>query len=195
MYKYKRIIALLMAFVMAFSLCGCKKKDKKNKKEEGSVAVQAVATPTPNEVFEVKITMDNLWDYFYYKEYRTDVRSETDSKILSAQIAYGLQLKESFVAANDPEYKDTMKIKFEAAGVVLTGEYQVDFDTLQYTGLTHDAQSSKVSETLSFWPKGNRTTTWAFGNYSSSYILYFENFTVTDASGSIFIKYADPAEN
>jgi len=51
-----------------------------------------------------------------------------------------------------------------------------------------------VSETLSFWPKGNRTSTWAFGNYSTSYILYFQNFTVTDVSGSIFIKRAEPTE-
>ena len=90
MNKSKRIIALMLAAVMALSLCGCKKK----KKDE--VTAQPVATAQPNEVFEVKITMDNLWDYFYFKEYRTDVRSETDSKILSCQIAYGLQLKEIY---------------------------------------------------------------------------------------------------
>jgi len=189
MRNFRKLIALMLALSMALCLCGCKKKNK----DKGEV--QPVATPVPNEVFEVKITMDNLWDYFYFKEYRTDVRSETDSKILSAQIAYGLQLKEVFTAANDPKYKDTMKLKFEAAGVVLTGEYTVDFNTLQYTGVTHDAQSSKISESLSFWPKGNRTTTWAFGNYSSSYILYLENFAVTDVSGSIFIKYAEPEES
>ncbi len=186
MRKLRKPIALALALVMALCLCGCKKKNKDKE------VAQPVATPVPNEVFEVKITMDNLWDYFYFKEYRTDVRSETDSKILSSQIAYGLQLKEVFTAANDPEYKDTMKLKFEAAGVVLTGEYTVDFNTLQYTGVTYDAQSSKISETLSFWPKGDRTTTWAFGNYSTKYILYLENFTVTDVSGSIFIKYAEP---
>jgi len=189
MRNFRKLIALMLALSMALCLCGCKKKNK----DKGEV--QPVGTPVPNEVFEVKITMDNLWDYFYFKEYRTDVRSETDSKILSAQIAYGLQLKEVFTAANDPKYKDTMKLKFEAAGVVLTGEYTVDFNTLQYTGVTHDAQSSKISESLSFWPKGNRTTTWAFGNYSSSYILYLENFAVTDVSGSIFIKYAEPEES
>jgi len=189
MRNFRKLIALMLALSMALCLCGCKKKNK----DKGEV--QPVGTPVPNEVFEVKITMDNLWDYFYFKEYRTDVRSETDSKILSAQIAYGLQLKEVFTAANDPKYKDTMKLKFEAAGVVLTGEYTVDFNTLQYTGVTHDAQSSKISESLSFWPKGNRTSTWAFGNYSSSYILYLENFAVTDVSGSIFIKYAEPEES
>ena len=153
-----------------------------------------MATAVPNEVFEVKITMDNLWDYFYFKEYRTDVRSETDSKILSAQIAYGLQLKEIYTAANDEKHKDTMKLKFEADGIVLNGDYVVDFDTLQFTGPTYTSEMTHVSETLSFWPKGNRTSTWAFGNYSTSYILYFQNFTVTDVSGSIFIKRAEPTE-
>ena len=188
MQNTRRIIALMLALVMALSLCGCKKKNK------DEAAAQPVATAVPNEVFEVKITMDNLWDYFYFKEYRTDVRSETDSKILSAQIAYGLQLKEIYTAANDEKYKDTMKLKFEADGIVLNGDYVVDFDTLQYTGPTYTSEMTHVSETLSFWPKGNRTSTWAFGNYSTSYILYFQNFTVTDVSGSIFIKRAEPTE-
>jgi len=188
MQNTRRMIALMLALIMALSLCGCKKK----KKDEA--AAQPVATAVPNEVFEVKITMDNLWDYFYFKEYRTDVRSETDSKILSAQIAYGLQLKEIYTAANEEKYKDTMKLKFEADGIVLNGDYVVDFDTLQFTGPTYTSEMTHVSETLSFWPKGNRTSTWAFGNYSTSYILYFQNFTVTDVSGSIFIKRAEPTE-
>ena len=187
MNKAKRIIALVLALTMALSLCGCKKK----KKDKDEVVAQPVATVTPNEPFEVKLTAENLYDYFYYKEYRTDVRSEKDSKILSSQISYGLQLKEQYTAANDPELKDTMKVHFEAAGVVLTGEYTVDFNTLNYTGVTHDAKSTKISEDLVFWPKGDRTTNWAFGNYSSSYILYLENFTVTKVSGSVWLKYAE----
>lgn len=188
MQNFRKLIALMLAATMALSLCGCKKKNKEE------AAAQPVATATPNEVFEVKITMDNLWDYFYFKEYRTDVRSETDSKILSAQIAYGLQLKEIYTAANDEKHKDTMKLKFEADGIVLNGDYEIDFNTLQYTGPTYTSEMTHVSESLSFWPKGNRTTTWAFGNFSTSYILYFQNFTVTDVSGSIFIKRAEPGQ-
>lgn len=188
MQNFRKLIALMLAAAMALSLCGCKKKNKEE------AAAQPVATATPNEVFEVKITMDNLWDYFYFKEYRTDVRSETDSKILSAQIAYGLQLKEIYTAANDEKHKDTMKLKFEADGIVLNGDYEIDFNTLQYTGPTYTSEMTHVSESLSFWPKGNRTTTWAFGNFSTSYILYFQNFTVTDVSGSIFIKRAEPGQ-
>jgi len=190
MQKTKRIIALLLAVLTVFSLCGCRKK---NRKKEETVA-QPMATAVPNDPFEVKLTAENLFDYFYYKEYRKDFRGGDDSKILSSQISYGLQLKEQYTAANDPELKDTMKIRFEAAGVVLSGEYVVDFDTLQYTGVTHDAQSSKISEELVFWPKGDRTTNWAFGNYSSSYILYLENFTITEVSGSVWLKRAEPKE-
>ena len=84
MQKTKRIIALVLALCMALSMCGCKKKNKKNKDEPVAVAV---VTPMPNDPFEVKLTPENLFEYFDYKEYRTDVRSETDSKILSAQIA------------------------------------------------------------------------------------------------------------
>ena len=188
MQKTKRIIALVLALTMALSLCGCKKKNKK--KDE--VQAQPIATAMPNDPFEVRLTPENFFEYFDYKEYRTDVRSETDSKILSANIAYGFQLKEQYTAANDPALKDTLKVRFEAAGVVLTGEYTVDFDTLQYTGVTHDAQSSKISQELVFWPKGDRTSNWAFGNYSSSYILYLENFRVTSVSGSVWLKRAEP---
>ena len=187
MRKIKKLIALVLVAAAAISLCGCKKKDEK-------AAAQPVATATPNEVFEVKITMDNLWDYFYYKEYRKDFRGGEDSKILSSQISYGLQLKEIYTAANDEKHKDTMKLTFEADGIILNGDYVVDFNTLQYTGPTYTSEMTHVSETLSFWPKGNRTTTWAFGNFSTSYILYFQNFTVTDVSGSIYIKYAEQTQ-
>lgn len=190
MQKTKRTIALLLAAAMVFSLSGCRKKDRK--KDEATA--QPIATAMPNDPFEVKLTPENLFDYFYYKEYRKDVRGGDDSKILSSQISYGLQLKEQYTAANDPELKDTMKVRFEAAGVVLTGEYVVDFDTLQYTGTTYNADSSKISEELVFWPKGDRTTNWAFGNYSSTYILYLENFRITEVSGSVWLKRAEPKD-
>jgi hypothetical protein len=191
MGKIKRALALLMAVLMVFSLCGCRKKNKKNKDEPVAIAV---VTPMPNDPFEVKLTPENLFEYFDYKEYRVDTRSETDSKILSSQISYGLQLKEHLTAANDPELKDTMKVRFEAAGVVLTGDYVVDFDTLQWSGPTYHADSKLVSEELVFWPKGDRTTNWAFGNYSSSYILYLEHFRITEVSGSVWLKRAEPKE-
>ena len=62
-----------------------------------------------------------------------------------------------------------------------------------FSGTTATAEHTHVSEQLRFWPKGDRTTWWAFGNYSSSNIMYFESFAVTKASGSVWLKRAETA--
>lgn len=183
----KRILALLLALCMALCLTGCKKKNK----QESAPAAPAVPTPTPNEVFEVKMSLDNLYTYFDYKEYRADIRDENTSEINSSTIAYGLELKPQFTAANLVDRKDTMALTFEADGVVMSGDFQINFNDLSFTGTADTNERVHVSEVLHFWPKGNRTTTWAFGNYSGTNIMYFENFRVTQVTGSIFLKFAD----
>lgn len=183
----KRTLALVLALCMLLCLTGCKRKNNK----ETAPAAPAVPTPTPNEVFEVKLSLDNLFTYFDYKEYRADVRDENSSEIDSSTIAYGLQLKPQFTAANDLEHKDTMLLRFEADGVVMSGDFQINFTDLSYTGYADTNERVHVSETLHFWPKGDRTTTWAFGNYSSSNIMYFDSFRVTQVTGSVFLKMAD----
>ena len=183
----KRTLALVLALCMLLCLTGCKRKNKK----ETAPAAPAVPTPTPNEVFEVRLTLDNLFTYFDYKEYRADVRDENSSEIDSSTIAYGLQLKPQFTAANDLEHKDTMLLRFEADGVVMSGDFQINFTDLSYTGYADTNERVHVSETLHFWPKGDRTTTWAFGNYSSSNIMFFDSFRVTQVTGSVFLKMAD----
>ena len=183
----KRTLALVLALCMLLCLTGCRRKNK----EEAAPAAPAVPTPTPNEVFEVKLSLDNLFTYFDYKEYRADVRDENSSEIDSSTIAYGLQLKPQFTAANDLEHKDTMLLRFEADGVVMSGDFQINFTDLSYTGYADTNERVHVSETLHFWPKGDRTTTWAFGNYSSSNIMFFDSFRVTQVTGSVFLKMAD----
>ena len=183
----KRTLALVLALCMLLCLTGCKRKNK----QEMAPAAPAVPTPTPNEVFEVKLSLDNLFTYFDYKEYRADVRDENSSEIDSSTIAYGLQLKPQFTAANDLEHKDTMLLRFEADGVVMSGDFQINFTDLSYTGYADTNERVHVSETLHFWPKGDRTTTWAFGNYSSSNIMFFDSFRVTQVTGSVFLKMAD----
>ena len=183
----KRTLALVLALCMLLCLTGCRRKNQK----ETAPAAPAVPTPTPNEVFEVRLTLDNLFTYFDYKEYRADVRDENSSEIDSSTIAYGLQLKPQFTAANDLEHKDTMLLRFEADGVVMSGDFQINFNDLSYTGYTDTNERVHVSETLHFWPKGDRTTTWAFGNYSSSNIMFFDSFRVTQVTGSVFLKMAD----
>ncbi len=184
----KKATALLLALCMMLTLCACGGK-KKEKTNDGP----AVETPVPNEAFEVKITLENLYDWFEYREFRADVKDENTGAVSSCTIAYGLQLKEGFTAANDPKHRDTMSISFEAEGLVLSGDYQVDFTTERpsYSGTTETEEHTHVSETLKFWPKGDRTTWWAFGNYSSSNIMYFESFTVTKASGSVWLKRSE----
>ena len=182
----KRILTLLLCLCLTLSLCACGKEKKK-----AEPSAPPVPTPTPNEVFEVRLSLDNLYTYFDYKEYRADVRDENSSDINSSTIAYGLQLKPQFTAANDGEHKDSMTLLFEAEGVVMSGDFHINFDDLSFTGTPATSERVLVRETLHFWPKGDRTTTWAFGNYSNSNIMYFERFQVTQVSGSIYLKMAD----
>ena len=185
----RKAIALLLALLMALSLTACGRKAKEKKE-----AAAASPTPVPNEAFEVKLNLDNFLDYFYYKEYRADVRDENTSEIDSSTISYGFQLKEQYTAANEEKHKDTMALHFKADGVVMEGSFDINFDDLSHTGLADSIERTSVEETLHFWGKGDRTTWWTFGNYSSSYIMYLENFTVTDVSGSIWLKRAEPKQ-
>ena len=50
-----------------------------------------------------------------------------------------------------------------------------------------------IEEDLVFWPKGDRTEIWAFGNYSTSYVMYFKTCEVTAVRGSIFLLNDFPA--
>lgn len=183
----KKALALLLALCLIAGLCGCGKK----KKAEAEPTPPPAPTPTPNQIFEVKLTLDNLYTYFDYKEYRADVRDEETSEIDSSTIAYGLQLKPQFTAANDGEHKDTMTLRFEADGTVMSGDFEINFDDLTYTGTPAASEHVHVSETLRFWPKGDRTTTWAFGNFSNSNIMYFDSFRVTEVTGTVYLKMAD----
>ena len=177
----KRTLIILLTVCLLLSLCACSK-------EEAEEPAQILAPlETPNPVFEVKITLDNLYDYFEYREYPAAVKNDNGG-ISNVQVSYGLALKEGYTAANSSKYKDTMEISFTADGVVNSGSFDVDFATLQYSGTVTSTERNSITHTLKFWPKGDRTTTWTFGNYSDSYILYLENFTVTSAKGSVYLK-------
>lgn len=176
----KKAICILLGCAMLLTLCSCGKKEKR---DEGEAASATSGSP----VTEVRISLNNLYQYFEYKEYPSIVR-EDNNVISSVQVSYGLALREGYTAANLPEYKDTLQVTFSADGVIKTGSFTVDYDTLQYSGTESSVQRETVTETLAFWPEGNRTFVWTFGNYSKSNILYLENFQVLSASGSIFLK-------
>ena len=181
----RKTIALLLAAAMLLGLSACGKKKDADDNEDTPVISPA------DTVMEVKISLNNLYQYFEYKEYPSAVRGEENEKIISSvQVAYGLALREGYTAVNSPEYKDTMQVTFTADGVIKTGDFTVDFDTLQYSGTEYSVQRESVSETLGFWPEGNRTFIWTFGNYSKSNILYLENFQVISASGTVYLRTA-----
>ena len=171
----------MLFFALLLTLCAC------GKDEPPSYVPAPTVQETSNPVFEVKITLDNLYDYFEYREYTSYIKNDNGG-ISNVQVSYGLALKDGYTAANSPKYKDTMEITFTADGVVMSGDFDVDFTTLQYSGTAASTERRSISETLKFWPKGDRTVVWTFGNYSDSYILYLENFCVTSAKGSIFLK-------
>jgi len=123
----KRAISLLMVLVMAVSLCACGKK-----KNETQSVVNVVATPEP-EIFEVEINLGNIYEYFEFKEFPVYYKDD-NGNVTSVQIAYGLALKEGYKAANSPEHKDSLELTFSADGVVNKGDFEIDFDTMQYTG-------------------------------------------------------------
>jgi len=189
----KRILALLLAVCLLLSLCGCGKK-KKQEPEQAAESVTKQEEET-GDWFKVDLTLSNLYDYFEYTELRGNVKND-DGGIENVQISYCLKLKDEYTAANLEAHPDTMKLTFTAEGVVNEGNYELDYDTLDYSGLTSSTERVSIKENLKFWPKGDRTTAWVYGNYSTTYIIYLQNFTVTDVSGSVYLKYkpADETE-
>ena len=180
----KRLSALLLAAALLLSLCACGKKESEPTEESNSPQ-----EPDKAIIYEVDISLHNIYDIFDYKEYKTYFKDD-NSNVTSVQISYGLALKEGYVAANDPNYKDTMKISFTADGIVNSGSFDVDYDTLQYSGTIAETQVTSISDTLEFWPKGSRTIIWPYGVFSSSYVIYLQNFHITDAGGKVYIKLA-----
>ena len=184
----KRIISLLLVLAVSlscFTACG-KKKEKENTEQTSNTQTQEV--PLKDQVFRVDISMDNLFEYFEYKEYVSNYKLD-DGTVSSVNISYGLELKDIYTAATDSKYKHNMKAKFTADVVMNEGEYQVDFDTLKVYGTTHSSTMQTVSHDLEFWAKGDRTTVWSYGIFSSTFANYLTNFVITDARGTIYLKY------
>ena len=177
-------LALLLAICL-FTGCG-RKKDAPDEPE---------ATPSGPRITEVHITGANFYDYFDYKDYPSFATDE-DGNITSCNLSCGFSLKEGLVAANDPDYKDTLKVSFSGEVLSQHGEFSIDFQNLNAGGTPRyevlwldpdGTETGTVSETLTFWPQGNRTMSWQYGFLSSSYVTTFQSFTVTSVSGSIYL--------
>lgn len=170
------LLSLLLLSLFLLSGCGRQKKDTPEEQDEA-------AGP---QIVEVKITPDNFYDYFEYKEYPSYATDE-DGVINACNLSYGFSLRPGLQAANDPNHKDTLLVRFTAEGVSQNGEYTIDFNTLKVSGTTWSEERETISETLSFWPQGNRTISYPYGTLSSSYVITFRSFNVTGVSGSIFL--------
>ena len=180
----KRMLALLLAAVMLLSLCAC---GKKNAKPDASGQIAPVEEEQPS-VLKVDITMENFYDFFGYKEYRSAAKSESTGEITSMQILYGYELKDGFTAETSPLYPSDLTVVFQATGIVNQGEFNINYDTLEYTGNVTSTETIPVEEDLEFWAKGNRTEIWAFGNYSRSYVMYLTDFRLRSVSGTIYLN-------
>ena len=186
MNKNKRSVLLILLLALCL-LTACGKQKEKEASEED--------VPKGPEIVEVKITGANFYDYFDYKDYPSFATDE-DGNITACNLSCGFSLKEGLAAANDPDHKDTLKVSFTADVLSQHGEFSIDFQDAasgtvpRYEVLWIDpegTQTGTISETLPFWPQGNRTMTWQYGFISSSYVTTIQNFSVTAVSGSVFL--------
>ncbi len=186
----KKIMSFVLCTAMLLCLCACGKDDESTPAEP-----EESATVDYDRIYEVDITPENLLDYFEFKAFRADSKltdGDNAGEISSVQMSYGFALRQGYTAANDSKHKDTLKIDFTATGVVKTGNFTVDFNTLEYTGEVTSSETVPIEDSLTFWPKGDRTTTYPYGNYSDTYIIYLENFNLSSVSGKVYIKLAKP---
>ena len=181
----RSILLILLLSVSLLTACG-KHKESKGADEE---------LPAGPQIVEVKITGANFYDYFDYKDYPIFATDE-DGNITSCELSCGFSLKEGLAAANDPDHKDTLQVSFTAEVLSQHGEFNIDFQDAadgkvpRYEALWIDpdgTETGAVSETLAFWPQGNRTMSWKYGFLKSSLITVFSSFTVTGVSGSIYL--------
>ena len=175
--------ALLLCLLLLFSVPGltaCGKKKNASPEEEG------IPTASGGRIVEIKINGTNFYDYFDYKEY-PKYQTDEDGVINACELSYGFSLREGYVAANDPDHKDTLKVSFTADEVSQNGEFDVNFRNLTWTGTPVSETHEPVSQTLTFWAQGGRTLSYPAGLLSSAYIIRLEAFTVTSVEGSIYL--------
>ena len=177
--SFRALLLCLVLLVSAFGLSACG-KEKPAKMDETETTASGV------KIREVKLSGANFYDYFDYKEY-PKYQTDEDGVINACELSYGFSLREGYVAANDPDHKDTLKVSFTADEVSQNGEFDVNFQNLTWTGSVSSEEHTPVSETLTFWPQGNRTLSYPAGLVSTTYIIRLEAFTVTSVEGSIYL--------
>ena len=178
--RLRLLLCLLSLLLTAALLAGCGRQSESAEEPEPEV-------PAGPQIMEVQITGANFYDYFDYREYPAYATDE-DGNINACNLSYGFSLRDGYTAANDPEHKDTLQVSFTAEGVSQNGDFDVNFQTLRYSGSAVSEERETVADTLTFWPQGGRTVSFPYGTISSSYIIKLYNFTVTSVSGSIWLR-------
>ena len=179
LFRFRPFFLSLLLLFSVFTLSACgKKKSASSEAEESTVS--------GSQIREIKINGSNFYDYFDYKEY-PKYQTDEDGVINACELSYGFSLREGYIAANDPNHKDTLKVHFTADCVSRNGEFDVNFQNLTFTGTAASEEHEPVSEALSFWPQGGRTVSYPCGLLSTTYIIRLEAFTVTAVEGSIYL--------
>lgn len=184
--KTRSVLLLMLLTLSLLTACG---------KQKGTDAPDEDVPEGP-QIAEVRInSLDDLLRYFDYKDYPSFATDE-DGNITECNLSFGFSLKEGLTAANDPDHKDTLKVSFTADVLSQHGEFSIDFQNLNDSGIPQyetlwvnpdETVTGTISETLPFWPQGNRTMTWQYGFLSSSYVTTIQSLSVTAVSGSIFL--------
>ena len=183
--KTRSVLLLMLLTLSLLTACG---------KQKGTDAPDEDVPEGP-QITEIRITGANFYDYFDYRDYPSFATDE-DGNITECNLSCGFSLKEGLTAANDPDHKDTLKVSFTADVLSQHGEFNIDFQDAssgtvpRYEALWIDpegTQTGTISETLPFWPQGNRTMTWQYGFLSSSYVTTIQSLSVTAVSGSIYL--------
>ena len=124
----KKTMSVLLILLLALSLltaCG-KQKEKDDSDED---------VPEGPQIAEVRInSLDDLLRYFDYKDYPSFATDE-DGNITECNLSFGFSLKEGLTAANDPDHKDTLKVSFTADVLSQHGEFSIDFQNLNDSGI------------------------------------------------------------
>ena len=174
----KQNTLILLSLMLCLLLCGCSRKEKQSE--------ELKEDDTGPRITEVTITGANFYDYFDYKEYPSYATDE-DGNINACNLSYGFSLHPGLTAVDDGEHKSSLQVSFTADGVAQYGEFDINFQTLNFTGNEYSRETEQISETLGFWPQGNRTVSYPYGTLSSSYIIRLYNFKVTSVSGTVWL--------
>ena len=151
----KKIMSLILALVMVFSLCACggtateetsgtNKETTNETTEQSNKADDTKVDDIPKEII---ITVDNWQDYFEIKEVPTWDYNDFDEIEEIGYYVTAIVLKDEYA---NMEVSDETKLAFEYTAVCKEVSFEGDIETLVITLGEPDAESETVTETLSF---------------------------------------------